>query len=58
MMTITTREAAVILGVSERRVQILCKQRRIKGAKLVAGRAWQIPADFEIKPGTRGPKLK
>jgi excisionase family DNA binding protein len=54
---ISSKEAAARLGVSQLRVQQLCRQRRITGAKLL-GRVWMIPADFEIAPGSRGPKGK
>ena len=53
---ITTVEAAARLGVTLVRVQALCKQRRIAGARLV-GRVWIIPEDFEVRPGARGPAL-
>jgi excisionase family DNA binding protein len=52
-----TAEAAHRLGVTKLRVQQLCQQRRIKGARLV-GRVWMIPGDFKVTPGTRGPKPK
>jgi excisionase family DNA binding protein len=52
---ISVAEAAARLKLSERRVQILCKQRRIPGAKLI-GRIWMLPEEFKITPGTRGPK--
>jgi hypothetical protein len=52
---IDTTEAARHLGVGALRVQQLCRQRRIKGARL-SGRVWMIPEDFVVKPGTRGPK--
>lgn len=55
--TIDVATAANRLGVSTLRVQQLCRQRRIKGARLV-GRVWQIPEDFEVTPGTRGPAPK
>lgn len=53
--TVTTAEAAERLGVTPNRLRVLLGQRRIKGARLV-GREWQIPADFTVTPGTRGPK--
>lgn len=55
--TMTTREAAILWNISERRVSILCKEGRIAGAKK-QGRAWYIPADAEkpmdsrVKSGT------
>ena len=54
---ITTAEAAERLGVSVVRVQTLCKQRRVPGARLVGGRTWMLPENFEVKPGARGPAL-
>jgi hypothetical protein len=50
-------EAARRLGVDPSRVRALCRQRRIPRARLV-GRVWMIPDDFEVTPGTRGPKAK
>lgn len=55
--TLTTAEAALRLKVSQERVRVLCKQRRIPGARLV-GRLWLLPAEFKVTPGSRGPKLK
>lgn len=51
---ITVAQAACWLGVTERRVQVLCKQRRIPGARLV-GRTWRLPDRPTVTPGTRGP---
>jgi excisionase family DNA binding protein len=53
----TTAEAAQRLGVTQQRVQTLCRQRRIPGARLIASRTWLLPVDFRVTPGTRGPKL-
>lgn len=39
---ISVKEAATALKVSERRVRVLCVEKRIKGAKKV-GRAWVLP---------------
>ena len=55
--TISTADAAAILGVTPRRMRALCHQRRIPGARLT-GRDWHIPVTdgrIEIIPGTRGP---
>lgn len=46
MEYITANEAAEKWGISGRRVQLLCKQGRIKGARRL-GWAWMIPADAE-----------
>ncbi len=54
---IDTADAAERLGLTRLRVQQLCQQRRIKGARLM-GRVWMIPEDFSVTPGTRGPKPK
>lgn len=52
-MTIT--EAAKILKLSPRRVQELCREGRIAGARCVGGRVWVLPSELKITPGTRGP---
>jgi hypothetical protein len=49
--------AAAKLRVTPQRVRVLCRERRIAGARLI-GRTWMLPADFDVTPGTRGPKLK
>jgi len=54
---LTTDEAAARLGVTADRVRMLCRQRRIPGAKLI-GRTWMLPDRFAVTPGTRGPKGK
>ena len=41
---ITTKQAATLWGISERRVSILCREGRIQGAAK-QGHAWMIPAD-------------
>ena len=52
---ISVAHAAAILGLSRQRVALLCKQRRIPGARLL-GRSWAIPEAFAIIPGkVRGP---
>lgn len=48
-------EGAIQLGLTVRRLQALCQQRRVPGARLV-GRSWFLPADFKVTPGTRGSK--
>lgn len=50
-------EAARRTGHSVKRLQELCAQRRIPGARLVAGRLWLLPEGFTITTGSRGPKL-
>jgi hypothetical protein len=54
--TIDAADAARRLGVDPSRVRVLCRQRRIPGARLI-GRTWMIPEKFEVTPGTRGPVL-
>lgn len=44
--TITVKEAAMLWGITERRVTVLCKEGRIEGA-CKKGRSWQIPIDAE-----------
>ena len=42
----TAEETAIRWGITARRVQIMCSEGRIKGAKKF-GHAWAIPADAE-----------
>ena len=42
----TTKQAATLWGISERRVSILCREDRVDGVKK-QGHAWMIPADAE-----------
>lgn len=44
--TMTVKEAAVLWGITERRVTVLCKEGRIKGA-YKKNRSWVIPEDVE-----------
>lgn len=43
---LTIREVSGIWGISTRRLQILCKQDRVKGA-IIVGNMWFIPKDTE-----------
>jgi hypothetical protein len=43
---ISVRDAAIKWGISERRIQKLCKEKRITGA-IRFGRSWAIPKDSE-----------
>lgn len=52
---ISVADAARLLGLSRQRVALLCKQRRIRGARLV-GRLWYLPDRPEIIAGARGPR--
>jgi hypothetical protein len=49
-------DAAVRLGVSARRIQILAKSGRIPGAQKIGG-AWVLPADFKVKPAARARRM-
>jgi excisionase family DNA binding protein len=40
---LTTKEAAELWGVTERRVQVLCAAGRIEGAQRLGGKVWIIP---------------
>ena len=51
---VTVREAAIRLGVSERRVRRLARDGRVQGATK-AGAEWMIPTPIEVIPGRRGP---
>ena len=51
---VTVRQAAVRLGVSERRVRQLARAGRVRGATKT-GSEWLIPAPVEVVPGKRGP---
>lgn len=53
MNLITVKEAASKWGVTERRVQILCSQEKIKGA-VRFGRAWMIPAHAVLPSTAKG----
>ena len=51
---VTVREAAIRLGVSERRVRKLAWDDRVRGA-VKAGAEWLIPTPVKVIPGRRGP---
>ena len=51
---VTVREAAIRLGISERRVRKLARDGRLRGAAK-AGAEWLIPTPVEVIPGRRGP---
>ena len=52
MEYIIAKEAAEKWSISERRVQILCRQSKIKGANRL-GWAWAIPREAEKPAGSR-----
>jgi excisionase family DNA binding protein len=54
---LSVAEVAKQLGVDRSRVRVLCRQRRIPGAKLV-GRIWLLPDHFKITPGVPGRRPK
>ena len=51
---VTVRQAAIQLGVSERRVRKLARDGRLRGA-VKAGAEWLIPTPVNVIPGRRGP---
>ena len=51
---VTVKEAAVRLGVSERRMRKLARDGRVRGASK-NGAEWLIPTPVELVPGRRGP---
>ena len=51
---VTVREAAIRLGVSERRVRKLARDGRVRGATKT-GAEWLVPTPVEVIPGRRGP---
>ncbi len=51
---VTVKEAALHLGVSERRVRKLARDGRVRGA-VKAGSEWLIPTPVEVIPGRHGP---
>ena len=51
---LTVRQAAVQLGVSERRVRQLAQDGRIRGAAKTSAE-WLIPAPIQLSPANRGP---
>jgi hypothetical protein len=46
MEYVTAKEAAQKWGISERRLQVLCKQGKVEGAKRL-GWAWAIPQETD-----------
>ncbi|MCL5770710.1 MAG: helix-turn-helix domain-containing protein [Actinobacteria bacterium] len=51
MEYITAKEAAEKWGISERRVQVLCKLSRIEGVQRL-GKSWAIPK-ISLKPNDK-----
>ena len=54
VVNITVREAAIRLGVSERRMRKLVFDGRVRGATKTRAE-WLIPTPVEVIPGRRGP---
>ncbi len=52
-MTITTAEAATLLGLSERQVQHLAAKKQVPGARKF-GRDWRFPAKPQVIRPKRG----
>jgi len=55
---ISVAQAAPLLDIKVRRVQTLCKQGRIPGARLIHGRVWELPNRPKITPASSGPPLR
>ena len=51
---ITVRQAAIELGISDRRMRQLARDGRVRGATKT-GHEWLIPTPVEVIPGSRGP---
>ena len=51
---ITVRQAAIELGISDRRMRQLARDGRVWGATKT-GHEWLIPTPVEVIPGSRGP---
>lgn len=56
MSYITTKEASLKWGISDRRIRILCKEGKIEGAMKI-GRNWSVPFDA-MKPIDNRTKMK
>ena len=51
---VTVRQAAIELGISDRRVRQLARDGRLRGATK-SRHEWLIPTPVEVIPGSRGP---
>ena len=51
---VTVKQAAVKLGISDRRVRQLAREGRVRGATKT-GPEWLIPTPVEVIPANRGP---
>ena len=51
---VTVQQAAIELGISDRRVRQLAREGRMRGA-IKEGAEWLIPTPVEVIPGRRGP---
>lgn len=55
---IPAKRAAKKLGISSRRLRVLAKEGRVKGAVYDVKKGWSFPKDeIIIRPGARGPQL-
>jgi hypothetical protein len=54
---ITTGQAARRIGTTARYVQMLCQERKVKGARKFAG-VWMVPNGFKWTRQRPGPKPK
>ena len=52
--TLHVRQAAIELGISDRRMRQLARDGRVRGATKT-GHEWLIPTPVEVIPGSRGP---
>lgn len=57
MALMTAREAAIIWGISQRRVAIFCSEGRIEGAQLM-GNMWLIPQDAQKPNDARSARFQ
>lgn len=53
--SISADVAAALLKLTPQRVRVLCRQRRIPGARRI-GRDWLLPEKLEVVPPRRGPQ--
>jgi len=54
---ISVREASIKWGISERRVQLLCKENRVIGV-LRFGKSWAIPNDAKKPEDARKERVE
>lgn len=49
-------EAAKAVGISKRRLQILCAEGRVRGAERI-GNQWALRPGWSVRPAKSGPSL-